>query len=860
MRLLERDTPLLELRKATLDAATGNGRIVLVSGEAGIGKTSLVEYFGQHANPNWRRLWGVCDDLFTPRPLGPLYDIAGQTRGELARLLQDELDRSALFSACLNELQTPTLLVLEDIHWADEATLDLLKFLGRRMQRTCSLLIATYRDDELGPRHPLRLLLGDLVMSPATRRLVLSPLSLEAVRQLTGTRAIDAATLHRQTGGNPYYITEVLASGQNEIPLTIRDAVLARVARLSPAGRAALAAAAVVGPHVEPWLLTAVADGESGAVDESLALGLLLAQGGIFVFRHELTRQTVLDTLPPHRRTALHQTALSALCASPAAQRDLSRLAHHAAGADDPAAIIAYAPAAAREAAALGMPRAATALFELALRHADRLPIEEQITLYEEYGANAQAEPGRATTIAAYRRAADLARQAHLPLREGYILARMATALEMADQLAEAEQALAQALAILEPLAPNRGLVIAYRNLAYEQLKRGEREAAAAMAEKSHTLAQWTEDAHLMIGSHQVLGLAWLTMDHRRGCEHLEQCLAMALEHRDFWTAGAVYPNLSMSYLDIFEIDRAEQLLAEGIAFTAEHDIDLSNDILQAWQAFAYLYRGRWHEARAIATRLLQKTQIHPYALTPSRLVMGRLLARQAEPGADQILDEALAGLHRSNNRFRFGSGYTARAEAAWLAGDMERTRAEAAAFYTEAVRLCQSGFASELAYWLWRAGEEVETFEWMERPYLLQIQGDWRGAAAAWEALGCPYEQARALAEGDHDAQIAALALFEQLGARPMAEHVRRSLRAAGVQAIPRGPRSTTQKNPFHLTNRQVDILKLLTEQLTNAEIAARLHLSPKTVDHHVSAILAKLEVSSRDQAAEIARQHPDL
>ena len=149
---------------------------------------------------------------------------------------------------------------------------------------------------------------------------------------------------------------------------------------------------------------------------------------------------------------------------------------------------------------------------------------------------------------------------------------------------------------------------------------------------------------------------------------------------------------------------------------------------------------------------------------------------------------------------------------------------------------------------------------EWAAAPFALQIAGDWRGAAAAWEALGCPYEQARALADGDTAAQLAALTIFEQLEARPMAEHVRQKLRSAGVETIPRGPRTTTKENPFQLTNRQMQILSLLTEELTNAEIAARLHISPKTVDHHVSAVLGKLNVSSREEAAVLARQSPEL
>ena len=189
MELLERDAPLRELDVALKDAAAGEGRVALVSGEAGIGKTSLVERFTHEHRPTARALWGACDSLFTPRPLGPLHDIAAQTQGDLLARLTSESNRTAIFSIFLSELQhETTIVVIEDVHWADEATLDLLKYLGRRIQRTRALLIATYRDDETGPQHPLRLVLGDLATSTATRRLTLSPLSVDAVRTLVAKR------------------------------------------------------------------------------------------------------------------------------------------------------------------------------------------------------------------------------------------------------------------------------------------------------------------------------------------------------------------------------------------------------------------------------------------------------------------------------------------------------------------------------------------------------------------------------------------------------------------------------------------------------------------------------------------------
>jgi DNA-binding CsgD family transcriptional regulator len=179
----------------------------------------------------------------------------------------------------------------------------------------------------------------------------------------------------------------------------------------------------------------------------------------------------------------------------------------------------------------------------------------------------------------------------------------------------------------------------------------------------------------------------------------------------------------------------------------------------------------------------------------------------------------------------------------------------EARACYDLAVSKRHPWIAGELAYWRWRAGDEVKVQPWMAEPFALQIAGDWSAAAQVWQQLNCPYEQARALADGDVSAQIASLEIFERLGARPDLYQVRQKLSTTGVHHLPRGPRPATRQNPFNLTNRQVEILALLTEGLANAEIAARLHISPKTVDHHVSAIFAKLDVHSREEAARIAR-----
>src|SRR6202044_1520474 len=237
--LLERKTALDALADIAAQARRGEGRLVLLEGEAGVGKSTLLEQF-THDLPDSRLLAGACDGMFTPRPLGPLFDIAQQVRGRLHSLCRADASREQLFDALLAELCEPgplPVVVIEDVHWADEATLDLLGYLARRIREIAVLLIVTYRNDELADTHPLRITLGYLTVQRCARRLPLAPLSAQAVRKLSAGRVVDPEQLYSVTGGNPFYVHAVLEAGLGEGPGSARDVVLARAARLGPKAR-----------------------------------------------------------------------------------------------------------------------------------------------------------------------------------------------------------------------------------------------------------------------------------------------------------------------------------------------------------------------------------------------------------------------------------------------------------------------------------------------------------------------------------------------------------------------------------------------------------------------------------------------
>ncbi len=848
MLLLERAEPLDQLQRLLAQASVGPGRVAFVGGEAGIGKTSLLRHFARGAATPL--LWGACDPLFTPRPLQPLHDIAADLSAAVPAALARDADRLEVFAAVLDALgREPRVVVFEDLHWADEATLDLLSYLGRRIERTHALLLATYRDDEIAPAHPLRRVLGAL---PGAARVSLTSLSLAAVRQLAGARAIDAAAVHRHTGGNPFFVTEVLAVGGAGVPPTVRDAVLARTARLSPTALALLGAAAVVGPRIEPSLLDAVVAADATAIDECLGAGVLRTVGESLEFRHELARQALLESLSAPRRQALHRRALQVLRALPGI--DLARLAHHAEAALDGDAVLEYAPRAARQAAAVGAHREAHAQYSRAVRFADALPAAERAGLLEAFAVECPLVGQFAAGIAAREQAIELRRQIGDIGKQADGLCRLITLLVNVGRNADAEAAARRALELLEPLPPGPELANAYRAQSNLRMIARDNDEAIRWGQRAVALAERLGDPAVIASALNSIGSATIHIDYEAGCALLERSRQVAREAGSDLLIVNADTNLGSGSGEVHRFERADAYLANGIAQALEREIDPSYQ--QSWRAVCLMHLGRWGEAGELATTVLGADRESAIARNMAQLALGRLRARRGDAGVWSALDEALRLADTSGHLQRVAPVRAARAEAAWLGGDRQRCIDEARAAYDLAAARRHAWFVGELSYWLSSGGEPVDVPDYAARPYALQIAGDWRAAAAAWGELKCPYEQARAFAEGDTEAQREALATFDRLGARPAADALRQAMRAQGARRVPRGPRASTRANRFGLTAREVDILGLVAQGLTNAQIGLTRHLSARTVDHHVAAVLAK-QVGTRDAAVRVAREH---
>lgn len=372
MELVERDAVLREIEALLGGVARGSGHTVFVAGEAGIGKTSLLKVLAERRGDAllW---WGACDALQTPHPLAPLLDIARASEVGFRALLGADADRGALFEAVLTELQRcrkPVLVVIEDVHWADAATLDLIKFLGRRIDRAPALLVTSYRDDELTPAHPLRRLLGELPASLITR-IDLQRLTPQAVDLLARRALRSPAGIHAVTQGNPFFVSELLRLGMDAVPRSVQDLVLARYARLSPGAQALVRLASVVPARIERWLVERLLGADVERIEECLNSGLLMPAGSAALgFRHELARVAVESSLSEPVAQALHASVLQALEQPGAAPVPMARRVHHATRAGDHAAVLRTAPEAARQAEARGAHREAAAHWRTALDHA----------------------------------------------------------------------------------------------------------------------------------------------------------------------------------------------------------------------------------------------------------------------------------------------------------------------------------------------------------------------------------------------------------------------------------------------------------------------------------------------------------
>jgi DNA-binding CsgD family transcriptional regulator/tetratricopeptide (TPR) repeat protein len=857
VQLLEREGLLESLTEYADAARVGESRLVLVAGEAGVGKTSLIEALRARAT-DARWLWGACDGAFTPMPLGPLFDVASQVGGDLADACRDDAPRERMFRALLDELtqsqQQLTVLVIEDVHWADEATLDLVSFLARRLRNAKTLVAVTYRDDGLSPDHPLRTTLGELATERTTRRVGLAPLTQDAVRRLANANGsgIEPTELYHLTGGNPFLVTEVLDAGTGDIPPSASEAVLARVARLSADARKVLEAAAVIGMRVEVDVLRAVTTDDADAIDECLTSGALVSDTHVFRFRHELARRALEESIPAHRRTELHRQILDVLKSTGVA--DHARLAYHADGVADGAAVLQHAPLAAQRASSLGAHTEALAQYQRAVRYAEQAQPRRRAELYAALGKEAamvdrweEVAAALESSLAIWTEVGDLARVGDTWREIARAMWRLCRGEEM---LAAAHKS----VEVLEALPPTVELANAYA-LSAGLRQYDEPDDAMEMAERSIALAE-------EFGANDVLSRALnfrACMLIARGEDAfalLERARDIAIENHYEELVGLAWANLHEMATSSHHFSLAQRVFDDGIAYAQDHEIDTFTSCLYGGHAHVMEKLGRYDEALSLLVDVLGRRHVSPVNRLLTVMSLARIYGRRGHPDAKSALDEATelaAGGVEPPYRLELA---LTRAELAWLDGRTDEAVAAVRAAVEDVAcgQLWQQGW---VASWARRLGVDGAETAATPGPYAAEIAGDWRAAADAWLALGCRYDAALALLDAPDEAALReAVALLDAIGATATVTAAQAIMRKRGIRTIPRGARAATRADKFGLTAREREVLALICTGMTNSDIASKLFIVEKTVDNHVSSVLAKLDVGSRREAARKAAE----
>ena len=845
--LLEREVALRSLHAVLATAGQGRGSVAVVSGEPGIGKSVLLDRFAGLVTNRARVLVGMCDDLTTPRPLGPFLDIAqqvggtpprvpvaGRSPGEVAALVLGELDRTS----------SPTLLAIEDVHWADQASIDVITLIGRRIAEHPAVLLLTLRPGELEPADPLRATL-DAVRRSITLHLELAPLSRRAVRQLAGERG---EQIYELSQGNPFFVTELLEHGDAPPARSLATAVLGRVSRLDPTARELLELLCLVPGRVSTQLLDLLDPSWAVTLEQAERRGLLRIDTAHVRFRHELTRDAVGSGLTSGRRRLLHRRIAEALVRLDA---DPAEVVHQAEAAGMTELAASHALPAGLQAAGHGAHREAYTHLRRATRGAEeRLGPRERLELYEELARAAWLTGRLEEASSTVTQAIVLARRLDDHACSGRAAALRARLHWFRGDGAAAWRDATDAVHDLEARGPSPELARAYAQAAELSMLCSRTAAASRWGRHAMELAD-DDDATRTRALSAIAG-SRLQLDPGAATELIE-VVELAREAGE--VEQVVFSLVTLAYLQQLWLQpaTARDHAVRARTCAEEHELDGMAAFIRAFLVWLELREGR---PQAVADLPLPSTTQGPDTTSSmpgllARMVLAELAVRTGAAGAAERLDEVAAALDRTRELVLIAPVLGLQVEQA-LVDDtpLPRERFSQLAAIVGPEPLQEGCAAAHVAAWAAVCGVSTGFRGRAPAPLEAMIAGRWQEAAEGFAAVGWRHDRALLLSLlATPEALHESLELARSRGAAPLARRVTQRLRALGLR-VPRGPRSSTQTNPSQLTDRQLEVLHHLRAGRSNADIAASLHLSPRTVEHHVAGILAKLGAASRVEA----------
>jgi len=854
MELIERADFLAALHTKFENVVKAEGHCLLLCGEAGIGKTSLVRTFCQEIKSKCKVLQGTCDALFTPRPLAPLHDIAWQMQSDIMQKVNGKTDRTALFTGFLQELSAqkgPTVLIFEDIHWADEATLDFIKFLARRITHIHCLFILTFRDNEIHSAHALRNVLGQLPFD-AFSRLQLTPLSRQAVDKMAEEKGYSGEDVYCISGGIPFYVNEILASYSPGVPDNVKDSVLSVFNRHNEKTRRVWEILSVLPTGIETRYLEKMVPLFADAIEYCLGSRILIIDNDIIFFKHELYRRTIESALSPFVRIALNKNILDLFRESFEEDGEIERIIHHAKNANEYELVSYYAPLAAAHAVALGSHTEAARLYLTAIEYYQGSDKDKLIELYELYAYECYLTNKHKEAIIYTQKSLKLWEDKNEVEKMGNCMRFLSRLWWFEGNHKRAVSLGVQAVDIFKGLPSSKAKAMAYSNLSQLRMSMDRSDECIEWGEKAIAIAKEVGDEETIAHALNSMGAAVMLDEDtkQKGIDMLMQSLEISVKNAYHEHAARVYIILGADGITIKDYALAKKALAEGIAYCEERDLDAQKIYLLSSKARLHLETGDWNEAYRIAEELLKDEILLPVNKIVALIVLATIKIRRGDRDVLPLMIEAKALAFEAMELQRIVPAFLVQMEYEWITG---KSCIEADALSQTIAMIVELGKfkkKSRLYFWLKKTGREdllsKAGYESLQDRY----KGDIISDVALWEEWSSPYEQALALFEGNDADKKRALTMVQALGAGAVYEKMKLEMRSSGIKSIPRGIRKTTRSNAAHLTGRELDVLKSLKEGLQNKEIADKLFISPKTVDHHISSILLKLGVNSRTKA----------
>jgi DNA-binding CsgD family transcriptional regulator/tetratricopeptide (TPR) repeat protein len=625
--------------------------------------------------------------------------------------------------------------------------------------------------------------------------------------------------------------------------------VLARTTRLDAAARGALETVSLFRSQADPSHLVAIGGVTSEALDDCVSAGMLVTRGTALSFRHDIARLAVAADVAPQRRSALHAKILQTLVAL--GSDDDAELAHHAEESGDRAAMVTYASRAGTTATAAGSHREAAFQYARALRGMPDAKTAERAELCEALANETSRLDRWEECLAARQEALDIWRALGDELRAGYTLCRLSSPLWRLCRGAEFERAVYDAYDILKSLPPGPELARALIQVAgVEAENHGRSKEALEFLSMGRTLAEELDLKDLVIHAIAAEAGVLFMIGDDGAADGQREAKDLALAAGDEDTAAWIYSNLYATLVGERRLAEAEHEYLDGLALCDTYDLVVYSTCMHGERCRSLAQQGRLNEGLDLTVELLSKVLPSPVNRLNPLTADGVLRARVDDVvGSAASLDEALSLALSVDESTWLVRVRIARAESFWLTGDDEKAKAEVG-FAVAALTGLDPWQSGKVQVWARRFGVGVPDVH-AAHPFALELAGRHAEAAAEWERLGSFFDAAMALVFSPVEADVrAAHERFVAMDATASVSRARKRLKDIGARVVPSGPRSTTKEHPAGLTRREGEILELIVQGLTNAEMAEQLYLSERTVEHHVSAVLGKLGVSSRSAA----------